>query len=263
MKINKIFLFAAMALTSLSLASCSDDDDFTPGKAAGSNDVYFTNQGNQTVSLEATSFTITLGRSNASGALSVPLKQIQVSPMLTVPATAEFAAGETETEVTIQVNSEAKPFTDLHLRLSIPEEYTSPYKAPTNGVPELNINIQKEDYAPFKTGTYFSEFWETEEEDIVLEYSPMLDTYRFQHVAMDETFTFKVDEEGNISVLQSAFATAYVHPDYGVISANRSSDAPSFVDVDEDGVTTYVFCFEYTVSAGSFGSALDYFVVNP
>ncbi len=262
MKINKIFLFAAMALTSLGLASCGDDDDYTPGNPAGSNNVYFTNQVNQVIDLQATSFTITLGRTDASSALSIPLKQLQVSPMLTVPATAEFASGATEAEVTIQVNSEAEPFEDMQLRLAIPEEYTSPYKVPTNGVPELNIYIQKEDYAPFKTGTYFSQFFETEEPGIVLEYSEMLDTYRFQHVAADQTFTFKVND-GIITVLQSAFPTSYIHPTYGQITANRSSESPSYIDIDEDGYVTYVFCFEYTVSAGSFGSYLDYFVVNP
>ena len=84
MKINKIFLLAAMALTGMGLASCSSDDDFTPGKPAGSNNVYFKNQAAQALDLSASSFTITLGRADAGSALSVPLKQLQVDPVFTV-----------------------------------------------------------------------------------------------------------------------------------------------------------------------------------
>ena len=129
MKINKIFMLATMALVSMGIASCSSDDDYAPGKPAGSNDVYFTNEASQAIELTATSFTITLGRADAGSAISVPLVQRQVASVFTVPATAEFAAGQTETEVTIQVSSDAEPFTDYQLRLAIPEEYTSPYKA--------------------------------------------------------------------------------------------------------------------------------------
>ena len=64
-----------------------------------------------------------------------------------------------------------------------------------------------------------------------------------------------------LKVVEAKIPTAYVHPTYGPITANRTNK-PSFIEV-EDGVTTYYFNFEYTVDAGSFGDAYDYFVVNP
>lgn len=138
MKINKIFLLAAMALTGFGFASCSDDDSYSPGKPAGSNNVYFVDEAHQVLDLTATSFNIKVGRADAGSALTVPLKQLQVASVFTVPATVEFAAGQTEVEVPIQISSDAEPFTDYQLRLAIPEEYTSPYRV-QDYVPELNI----------------------------------------------------------------------------------------------------------------------------
>ena len=45
MKINKIFLMAGLAVMGLVATSCGDDDDnYTPGKPAGNNNVVFINQ---------------------------------------------------------------------------------------------------------------------------------------------------------------------------------------------------------------------------
>jgi hypothetical protein len=120
--------------------------------------------------------------------------------------------------------------------------------------------VIKEDYKPYKSGTYYSEFFGTEE-PAVMEVSELKKLYRFKHVAADQTFNFTVDADNNIKVVEAKIPTAYVHPTYGPITANRTNK-PSFIEV-EDGVTTYYFNFEYTVDAGSFGDAYDYFVVNP
>ena len=266
MKINKIFLLAAMALTGMGLASCSSDDDFTPGKPAGSNNVYFTNQAAQTLDLSASSFTITLGRTDAGSAVSVPLKQVQVDPVFTVPATAEFAAGETETEVTIQISGDAEPFTDYQLRLAIPEEYTSPY-IQKDDVPELNIFVHKEDYVLYATGTFnenvlFGDSWEQ-----TIEYSATLDVFRMPNVFASGTNWYflwneKSGDDCEFSWCNasgkavSKFDTGYVHSTYGMIAANDISDDKTFVGYDADDNAFY-FPLEFTVSAGSFGSDSD------
>lgn len=268
MKINKIFMLATMALVSMGIASCSSDDDYAPGKPAGSNDVYFTNEASQAIELSATSFTITLGRADAGSAISVPLVQRQVASVFTVPATAEFAAGQTETEVTIQVSSEAEPFTDYQLRLAIPEEYTSPYKAgDPKMVPELNIFVHKEDYVLYATGTFnenvlFGNSWEQ-----TIEYSATLDVFRMPGVfASGANWYFLWNEKSGDDCefswcnasgkAVSKFDTGYVHSSYGMIAANDISDDKTFVGYDADDNAFY-FPLEFTVSAGSFGSDSD------
>ena len=166
MKINKIFLLAEMALTGFGFASCSDDDSYSPGKPAGSNNVYFVDEAHQVLDLTATA--------DAGSALTVPLKQLQVASVFTVPATVEFAAGQTEVEVPIQISSDAEPFTDYQLRLAIPEEYTSPYRV-QDYVPELNVQIHKEDYKDYAAIEYYDDFWYGEKWEDVIQYSATLD----------------------------------------------------------------------------------------
>ena len=260
MKINKIFLLATMALVSMGIASCSSDDDYAPGKPAGSNDVYFTNEASQAIELTATSFTITLGRADAGSAISVPLVQRQVASVFTVPATAEFAAGQTETEVTIQVSSEAEPFTDYQLRLAIPEEYTSPYKKNANGyVPEMNIFVHKEDYKDYAKVFYYDEFWNEEGWEDVIQYSSTLDLYRIAPFAEGYWMYFKIDEGKDITVCTAegkkytgATATGLSHSSYGAISASwDTASGFSGYSAEDD---TYYILYKWTVAAGSFGS---------
>ena len=258
MKINKIFLLATMALVSMGFASCSSDDDYAPGKPAGSNNVYFTNQTALALDLSATSFTITLGRADAGSALSVPLKQVQVDPVFTVPATAEFAAGATEAEVTIQMSNDAQPFTDYQLRLAIPEEYTSPY-IQQDDVPELNIFVHKEDYKDWAAVEYYDDFWMEDSWEDVLQYSATLDLYRIAPWVAGNYLYFKIVEGESIAVCDNtgktytgANVTGLVHSTYGAVSASwDTSGGFSGYVADED---TYYILFKWTVSAGSFGS---------
>ena len=260
MKINKIFLLATMALVSMGIASCSSDDDYAPGKPAGSNDVYFTHEAHQALDLSATSFTITLGRADAGSAISVPLTQRQVDPVFTVPATAEFAAGQTETEVTIQMSAEAQPFTDYQLRLAIPEEYTSPYKEEHPYFqPELNILVHKEDYKDYAAIEYYDDFWYGESWEDVIQYSATLDLYRYAPFADGCYFYYKIDEGKDITVCNAegkkytgATATGLSHSSYGNISASWDTTSGfSGYNAEDD---TYYILYEWTVAAGSFGS---------
>lgn len=258
MKINKIFLFAAMALMGAGFVSCSDDDDFEPGKPAGSNNVYFVDEADQALDLTASSFTITVGRSDASGSLSVPLNQVQVSSVFSVPASVEFAAGETEKVVTIGMSADAEPFTDYTLRLAIPEEYTNPYIQQDN-VPEMNIRVHKEDYKDYAVVEYYDDFWYEEAWDDVIQYSATLDLYRIAPFEAGYWMYMKIKEGESITICDNtgkeytgATATGLYHSTYGYISAtwDKTSGFSGYV-ADED---TYYILYKWTVSAGSFGS---------
>jgi len=265
MKINKIFLLAAMALTGMGLSSCSDDDDYTPGKAAGSYNVYFVDEADQAVDLSATSFTIKVGRADAGSALSVPLKQLQVASVFTVPSTVEFAAGQSEAEVAIQMSSDAEAFTDYTLRLAIPEEYTSPYKQ-QDYVSEMNIRVHKEDYKPYAKIEYsngdffFGGSWEEE-----MTYSETMGMYRMAPYAAGYYMFIKIADDGSITVCNSAgkaytggTLAGFTYSDYGDVSANWDTSAYSGYDEASD---TYYILYKWTVSAGSFGSNYDWFKI--
>lgn len=257
MKINKIFLLAAMALTGFGFASCSDDDSYSPGKPAGSNNVYFVDEAHQVLDLTATSFNIKVGRADAGSALTVPLKQLQVASVFTVPATVEFAAGQTEVEVPIQISSDAEPFTDYQLRLAIPEEYTSPYRV-QDYVPELNVQIHKEDYKDYAAIEYYDNFWYGEKWEDVIQYSATLDLYRYAPFAEGCYFYYKIDEGKDITVCNAEgkkytgkTVTGLSHSTYGAISAAWDT-ASGFSGYNPEDDTYYIL-YEWTVDAGSFG----------
>jgi len=264
MKISKIFLMAGLAMMTIVAASCSSKDDWTPGEptVAGGQNVYLDTEENIALPLDGNSFEVTFKRTTTSGELTIPVNFSTPTPEIftSVPSTVTFASGAAEATITVTCKQDMEVFHTYRATITIDQQYTSQYADAETNCPKAELNVIKEDYKPFKNGTYYSQFFETEEA-AVLEYSEMMDTYRFKNVTEGQTFTFNVDDDGNISIVEAAIATSYVHPTYGVITANRTNK-PSFVEV-EDGVTTYYFNFEYTVSAGSFGDAYDYFVVNP
>ena len=258
MKINKIFLFAAVALMGTTVVSCGDDDDFEPGKPAGSNNVYFVDEADQALELTASSFTITVGRADGGSALSIPLKKVQVASVFTVPETVDFAAGETEKEVTIGMSSDAAPFTDYTLRLAIPEEYTNPYIQQDN-VPELSIRVHKEDYKDYAEVVYYDDFWYEEAWDDVLQYSETLDLYRIAPWEAGYWIYLKIKKGESIAVCDNtgkeftgANATGLDHPSYGAVYCtwDKTGGFSGYV-ADED---TYYILYKWTVAAGSFGS---------
>ena len=264
MKINKYFLMAGLAVMSLLATSCSDKDEYTPGKQAGANDVTFADGSNKILEFSATSFDIELTRTNTTSALEVPLKVIKKPDFVTIPATASFAAGEATATVTCTVGSEMEAFTPYEVAVDIDEEYTNPYKE-SNTYPRFQITLIKEDYKLFAKGTFnetvlFKSKWEQE-----IEYSPMLDMFRMKNVFVNGTNWYflwnqKAGDDCEFSFCNSdgkalkKFASGYVHKTYGMIMANVLSDY--FVGYDADDNAFY-FPFEFTVDAGSFGANFD------
>lgn len=264
MKISKIFLMAGLAMMTFMATSCSSKDDWAPGEptTSGGQNVYLDTEESIALPLDGNTFEVTFKRTATSGDLTIPVNFSTSTPEIftDVPSTVTFASGAAEAKITITCKSDMEVFHTYRATITIDQQYTTQYADVETNCPKAELNVIKEDYKPFRNGTYYSQFFETEEA-AVLEYSEMKDVYRFKNVTEGQTFTFTVDEDNNISIVEAKIATSYVHPSYGPITANRTNK-PSFIEV-EDGVTTYYFNFEYTVSAGSFGDAYDYFVVNP
>ncbi len=129
MKIRNIFT-AVLALPALLLAACCDEDsNWNPGpKTENIHQVYFKKALSET-EIEpntTTDFTVKFYRNNSQGAISVPLT-MEGSDLFQVPATVDFADGESSVEVTIAVTP--TEVTGLHeCTIKIPDGiYSSPY----------------------------------------------------------------------------------------------------------------------------------------
>ncbi len=125
------FFVICLALT---VGACSDDDDYTPGEPAadGCMNVSFAESNATSLEVDPASptFTIVLLRpeANNSSAANVPLTVLKGAEYFTVPATADFAAGATETQITVSASSSAPTGEDLMLEISITDEkYANPY----------------------------------------------------------------------------------------------------------------------------------------
>lgn len=264
MKLNKIFLMAGVAMTMFMAASCSDDDSWSAGSQtnADSLNVFIASDNNVALSVDGNTFTVVYGRNKTNGSLTIPVEFSTGTPDIftDVPASVTFADGQAYDTITITCKKDMEMFKTYRATITIPEQYTTQYADVQTNLPRAELNVVKEDYKPFKSGKYYSQFFldPGEEQDVVMEHSDLLGYYRFKDVVFGQTFRFTVDDENNIQFVEGSFATNYVHPSYGMISAKPASNKPSLFDPDDN---TYYFGFEYTVSAGSFGSYYDYFVV--
>lgn len=107
---NKYTFSAAMVgLISLSLTSCSDKDDYSPGSPADGPQVYFPAgmQSQYQLSQDGSSFNITIYRVDDSSDATIPVtvvpSQVNVlSDAFTFPSSVSFEAGETTATYTVQ-----------------------------------------------------------------------------------------------------------------------------------------------------------------
>lgn len=239
--------------SALVFASCAKEDPYSPGKPAGSEDVYFSADNDNTVilGLDATEFVLYLERTNSGSNATVPVSSwCDTEGIISVPETVTFAAGETIAPLTVKVNN-MEPFTNYQMNVSIPEEYTQPYKEETHAS-QCGFVFYKEDYVPAATCMYYDDFWYEEEWEEIIYYSPMLDLYRI-NAFPGGSFTFTWDGGSKVAFGNKvAISTGYVHSSYGAITAT-----PTSCGYDEEN-EELVFMFKWTVSAGSFGEYGQY-----
>lgn len=256
---NKIFKLALSAFVALSFTACTEEVDYTPATPSNVNDqVYFlaSNSAAPVMQKADTQFTVLVGRDNSSAAQSVPLKVTNPNAdIFTVPETIEFAAGEAEKELVITTSEKMELAKSYYLKLEIPEEFVNPYNAQDNH-PILVMNVLKEDYEPYAVGTYTAGFFSNQSWEQVMEYSPALDMYRFPDLwANGYDVEFKWDGT-KITCAKTTVQSGYVHPTYGMCSATAEATAYRAES------NAFLFQYKWTVSAGSFGSYVDQFILE-
>ena len=251
---KNIFNILLLGLMVTTVCSCNDEIEYSPGEPSpfAESKVFFSkdNAYDLILGVYDTEVTFFLERTDASSALSVPLEASGYDQnVFTVPASVEFAAGETKKEVKIQVKN-MEVFTDYSLKkIAIPSELVNPYK----DFSAISLNVLKEDYVPFAKGMYTSNFF-GDEWEMVLEYSALLDLYRFQDLYVEGyDFLFKWDGGETMTMQPANIETGYVHPSYGMVTA-KTVATKYFADSE-----TLAFQYNWTVSAGSFGSYTEYF----
>lgn len=255
------------------LASCSDDDDFVPGKPAGELTISFANEENLALAMDATEFTVDLVRSDETSLaeLTVPINVLGAPEFLDIPASVTFPQGSTETSFTVKIGEGMEPFTDYNMVLAIDESYTNPY-AENSGSPRYNITLVKEDYELYATGMFhetvlFKSAWEVE-----IQYSMIRDMYRIKDAIMPGThwyfkwngpdaeeqefyFTDKIGNEASCSVRTTQYYgwfCGYTHQMYGQVYATVIEDEfIGFDPNDPDVGASFWFLLQYLVDTGS------------
>lgn len=147
-KLSYLTMFAAV-LTAMTLASCGDDDAYTPGAAVSENSpsVYFSNESESSVFLDPDVVSanpdsvweaaVTVKRPDGTGVLTVPIIVDTKSEGVDVPESVTFKDGETSTDVIIQY---VHPDNGLDVTFHLDESYTNPYKV-VDGTTNFKLSI--------------------------------------------------------------------------------------------------------------------------
>lgn len=265
--INKLFIVLA-GVTTIILASCGDDNDYTPGATTNSEglNVYFDPANNSSLALGPTDteFKITISRNKADKAISVPLSISEVNTHLFVlPQQVEFASGELNKDITVKVSPDMEMFITYQLSIALDPSFTTPY-AETEVYPRVELNIVKEDYKPYATGTYYSKFWGDEDDNfletsVTMEYSKIQDNYRLKNCWGEGTGSVIFTWDGaNVVKLVTTSIPVGLETGDGAVTAIETEDE-CFYNVDNK---TFTFPLEWTVSAGSYGVYPDSFTIE-
>lgn len=266
--INKLtlVLFAAVALFA---ASCEDEivRDPSPEVNPNNNKVYFPDQESGVVlGIEDNTFEIVIAREDTLTELTVGL-EIVAGDQFSIPESVKFAAGESETSFVLSVG-DVELMKNYMVTIEIEESQTNPYDSlfGESKFSILSLNVLKEDFTPYASGTYTSDFF-GEAWDAVLEYSPANDLYRFSDCwasGYDVLFKWEgtqVTIKGtyNSSKTSIYVPTGYLHATYGMVSAYYSQADLNYYDAD---TKTFTFPISWVVSAGSFGDYNDVFAIT-
>lgn len=272
MKLYK-YLFLALA-TTLGFAACStDDEDYTVGEASTVTSSAFIPEKQTTTYVvginDSIKVSFTVCREDKKGERSVKMIPNSMVDGLILKYTpqAHFADGDSIATINVVIDhAKMKLMKQYDVFFSVDPAEVNAYKA--NGhYPQIKLSFTREDFAPFAEGTLSETFLEQESTKI-LEYSPMLKTYRiadFWGTNTNANVTFTIDANNNITMGAKSYATGYNHSKYGAVSADAAAAA---ADAKEDDHSfnpeknTYFFNFRYYVNAGSFGFAPATFTVT-
>lgn len=268
-KVNLLMTFFAMLL----FAACTEEIVRDPSPIANPNstNVYFsvTNNVNPVLALEQDSFLVIIIRENDAAAQEVALTAENVyGDIFTIPSKVSFAAGQDSVAIKVTVK-DMELMKKYKLAISVDQAQTNPYTAQPV-YPRIDLNVLKEDFAPFAEGTYTSEFFE-DAWPLTLEYSPATKIYRFKDCWMPGyDVTFKWDEAakpGEVNIIGTSTSakdfvflqTGYVDSRYGMISAYYPTANKNYYD---STTKTFTFPITWRVTAGSFGVYADKYAIT-
>ena len=218
-KIFKYFMMVAIALTGLSLASCSDDDDnYSVGEASDGAFLYADFSSKTFLPSDEQTFAIKVGRTNDAEAQTIELKCDNEN--FTAPTSVSFQAGQKSVVVPVTCNLELGQTEDV--MFTIPTDKSSVY-----GDDTISVTITR-DYTWEKVGT--AEFTDgafgysgTVDVMKAKEYSQSKDGktvsyYKFacpmttaikqageEELPGESDFKFYMDEDGNVENLADGF----------------------------------------------------------
>lgn len=285
MRIDKLFVIGAMLVGAFAFSACSDDDDYKAGEPAGENNVTFLTYSNPVMEKTATSFDVVLNRHTTQGTLSVPLEKLIVPEGWNVPETANFAAGDSLATITVTPVADMSLNTDYDFVLRVPESYTNSYMQKNGEVNTYKVEVVKEDYVPFATGTYDETFFAEAQWPVTIEYSPALDVYRIKSMLepMGDVagyhFYFKWNKEtgekqkftqcASNGGKQTSAQAGFEYGTYGMVSyawAAGTNDPAKYTGEDNKNnfggylasENMFVLPWNHNVSAGSFGIGTDF-----
>lgn len=265
--------------SALFFTACSDDITREPSPIANPNstNVYFSkeNSSSPVLGINATSFDIKVSRGKADKEQTVSLLTENVyNGIFEIPSSVTFAAGEAQKSITINVK-DMELMKSYHLAINVDGEQTSLYskqiiingKDTTVVYPRIELNVLKEDFAPYAKGTYSDLFFaagdDYESWNATLEYSPSTKIYRFKSCWVDGyDVTFKWDGSAKVTMVGTTsgtfvyVATGSVHSKYGMIYAYYSGCTY------DSATKKFTFPITWRVSAGSFGDYPDYFTIT-
>ena len=275
MKYNRILTTAltCSAMAGLFVGCYEDYDDYQVGPQNKSLHVAFVNDGELRVDKTATELSLTLVRSTDPAAdhsaLEVPIIVNEMGADFKVPASAKFEAGKDTTEIVVALPEEIEFNNPYFFNISLPEQYYATYDEYTKNAFMLTTTITKEDYVKYADATFLDYFWGATEEgpaekEILVEYSPMLDTYRVRSLfESGYHFFFKWNQETNKVTLVNASGKAVTswssglsYGSYGAITCVIKADTPAPAFDPEDN--SLEFTFDWQVSVGSFGTCPIY-----
>ena len=285
MRIDKLFVIGAMLVGAFAFSACSDDDDYKAGEPAGEHNVTFLTYSNPVMEKTATSFDVVLNRHTTQGTLSVPLEKLIVPEGWNVPETANFAAGDSLATITVTPAADMSLNTDYDFVLRVPESYTNSYMQKNGEVNTYKVEVVKEDYEPFATGTYDETFFAEAQWPVTIEYSPALDVYRIKSMLepMGDVagyhFYFKWNKEtgekqkftqcASNGGKQTSAQAGFEYGTYGMVSyawAAGTNDPAKYTGEDNKNnfggylasENMFVLPWNHNVSAGSFGVGTDF-----
>lgn len=260
---KNIVRYMIPAAAFLAMCSCSKEEPVAMDRD-DCYDVYFDGGQSKVYELdqsEEASVTFTVSRENIEGAIVVPLKIEASESGIFAMTSLQFEDGASHASFTVFFDS-ARIQKEYSAKISI----TDPRYARVYGLNDTSVefSVIREDYQMYAYGMYHSELMQSSYStwEQILEYSPLLDTYRFPSLFEDGYHVlFKWDGGLNVTMVEDSYSTGMSYQDQSGTSLGIiSGDA---VDASYDPETgLFSFTYDYVVEGyGGFGELTDQFMV--